>query len=280
EAARALRQRAGAAGALEPGRGRGAQGRRHLRRRPAAVHRPRRAGRGARPLALWRDRRELRARRPAALRARRVRLRRRGPARGTRAAGSHGAQRGDRRAVRRGRPRPAAAARRALGEGDPGSVPGDRAVGARGARDRPRAPGSHARLTAPRAFRAIGRCRPPEGYEGNEGIVFDTAFRTLRSPVLARGPLWPSPRSAAGGALLVLLLVLAGGPIALVAWASINSAPPGQPGQLTLAAWQEALRTPALFNALVNSVLLGVTRVGIGVVLAVGFVWLPVRPNT
>jgi iron(III) transport system permease protein len=109
--------------------------------------------------------------------------------------------------------------------------------------------------------------------------MFDAAFRTLRAPVRARAPLGLSPRTAAGGALLVLLLVLAGGPVGLVAWASINSAPPGQPGQFTLAAWQEALRTPTLFNALVNSVLLGVTRVGIGVMLAVGFVWLLVRTN-
>lgn len=93
---------------------------------------------------------------------------------------------------------------------------------------------------------------------------------------------FPRPLAAGtlvGGVLLVLLVIVVGGPVALVVWNSVNVSQTGRPPTFTLDAWRSAFESTAVFNTLVNSVLLSVTRVGIGIVIAVSFVWLIVRSN-
>lgn len=89
----------------------------------------------------------------------------------------------------------------------------------------------------------------------------------------------PRPKTITGVVVLLLLVILVGGPVALVVWNSVDISAPGRPTHLSLDAWSRAVTGTAVQTTLINSVLLSVTRVGVGTVVAVLFVWLIVRTN-
>lgn len=91
--------------------------------------------------------------------------------------------------------------------------------------------------------------------------------------------LQPNGRTVAGLLVLALVAALAGAPILLVVWNSVNLAGPGKPVLLGLDAWTTALSTPTLVAAMTSSVLLSVTRVAIGTIIAILFAWLIARTN-
>ena len=117
--------------ARKPQRFRQRRGRGRLQERPQLRRRGLSAGRRRTTLAhqhFGTDHRELRARRPAPAAERRDDLSERRRAARSAAAAVRPARRSDRRALRCGRPRQAAAARRRMGDGDAGGLPRDPAV--------------------------------------------------------------------------------------------------------------------------------------------------------
>jgi iron(III) transport system permease protein len=80
-------------------------------------------------------------------------------------------------------------------------------------------------------------------------------------------------------ALVVVIGVLAAGPILLVAANSFVVSQPGEPERVGLDAWRTLLAEPGLLQSLANTVALAITRVAIGVPVAVLIIWLLVRTN-